>query len=125
MAFDPDQFELLNDYGIVLSDRTRRLIKRNNMKLELEKEKEKKENGKGNIIYNTLMYVLDIFKHSVIMLVGVIFMIFSCILWIASLLIWILMVIFAKVLELVAVCIIFHIVSEYLKKNGQLPFLVY
>jgi hypothetical protein len=50
MAFDPEQFELLNDYGIVISERTRRLIKRNNMKLELEQKE--KEREKGNIIYN-------------------------------------------------------------------------
>ena len=120
MAFDPEQFELLNDYGIVLSDRTRRLIKRNNMKLELEK----KEKEKGNIIYNTLTYVLDILKQTVITLIGVVFMIFGCILWLASLLIWMLMVILVKVLELVAACIIFYIVSEYVTKNGRLPFLV-
>ena len=123
MAFDPEQFELLNDYGIVLSERTRRLIKRNNMKLELEKKEKEKE--KGNFIYNTLSYVLDILKQIIITLIGVIFMIFGCILWIASLLIWMAMVILAKVLELVVVCIIFYVVSEYVTKNGQLQFLVH
>jgi hypothetical protein len=126
MAFDPEQFELLNDYGIILSERTRRLIKRNNMKLELEqKEKEKKkEREKGNIIYNILMNVLDIFKESIMTLVGVIFMIFGFVVWIASLLIWMLMVILVRVIEMTAVGIIFYIVSEYIKKNGQLPFQV-
>ena len=123
MAFDPEQFELLNDYGIVLSERTRRLIKRNNMKLEVEKKEKEKE--KGNFIYNTFSYVLDIFKHSIITLIGVIFMMFGFILWIASLLIWMALVILAKVLELVAVCIIFYVVSEYITKNGQLRFPVY
>ena len=126
MAFDPEQFELLNDYGIILSERTRRLIKRNNMKLELEqKEKEKKEEReKGNIIYNILMNVLNIFKESIMTLVGIIFMIFGFVVWIASLLIWMLMVILVRVIEMTAVGIIFYIVSEYIKKNGQLPFLV-
>jgi len=120
MAFDPEQFELLNDYGIVISERTRRLIKRNNVKLELEK----KEKEKGNIIYNTLLYVLDILKQTVIALIGVVFMIFGFILWIASLLIWMALVILVRVIEIVAVGIIFYIVSEYVTKNGRLPFLV-
>ena len=123
MAFDPEQFELLNDYGIVLSDRTRRLIKRNNMKMELEKKE--KERDKGNIIYNTLMNVLDIFKQTLITCIGFIFMIFGFILWIVSILIWVAMVVLAKVLELIAVVIIFYIVSEYITKNGQLRFPVY
>jgi len=122
MAFDPEQFELLNDYGIVISERTRRLIKRNNMKLELEQKE--KEREKGNIIYNILMNVLDILKQSIITIVGVIFMIFGFIIWIASLLIWILLVILVRVIEMIAVGIIFYIISEYIKKNGQLPFLV-
>jgi hypothetical protein len=124
MAFDPEQFELLNDYGIVLSERTRRLINRNNMKLELEKKEKEKKREKGNIIYNTLMNVLDILKETIITIVGVIFMIFGSIIWIASLLIWMLMVILAKILELIVIAVIFYIVSEYITKNGQLPFLV-
>ena len=110
MAFKAEEFDMmLNDYGIVVSERTRRLIHRNNMKnLALKKQQTSNTN------------VFNIIKQSILWCLSMLSFTFTCMMWFMALLCWIVLYIIKKTLEWVMVVVIIKIVSEYIKTNGQL-----
>jgi hypothetical protein len=116
MTFNEEEFDMmLNDYGIVVSDRTRRLIHRNNMK------REQARNNK--IIYNT--NVFNIIKQNLLWCVNIVKIVCTPIIWILAVFIWFVLYIIKKSLEIMMILIIIKIVSEYIKTNGKLQFPVY
>ena len=123
MAFDPEEFDmLLNEYGVVMSERTRRLIHRNNMKKkepDVESETEEEE------IFNTVCYVLNLVGRFIRFVFGLLFALIGYTLWIAAMMIWMAMVVLARLLEVIAIGLIFYLVSEYMTQNGKLQFLVH
>ena len=116
MAIDSEEFEmLLNDYGIVVSERTRRLIRRNHMKklgqLPVNSEQIKKpeyESVLCNIIKSVLMF-----------LVNIIYTVFTWLLWVISMIILLILYILKLSLEIMTICTLAYLICIYVKQIEQ------
>ena len=109
MAFNPEELDsMLNDYGIVVSERTRRLIHRNNKKLKVPERIAPCE----NVVWNTIKSFFLFWK-------GVIHIVCRCLLWIATLFIWLILYVLKLALEMYICALIIYVVFEYVKRIEQ------
>jgi len=108
MAFNTEEFDaMLNDYGIVISERTRRRIRRN-----MKNNKPQEAPVNRFIVWRMLLCI-------VLFLKSIIYKFFTCILYLCAFLIWIALGIFQILLEIYIAAIIFYVVAEFIKQIGQ------
>lgn len=107
MAFNPEEFEMmLDDYGIVVSERTRRRIHRN-----IKKRKVQDVPVNRFIVWRILTCI-------VLFLKSIIYKFFSCILYLSALFIWLVLSIFQIMLEVYMAAVICYVVAEFIKQIG-------
>ena len=107
MAFNPEEIEqVFNDYGIVVSERTRRLIHRNHKKIQ------KVEVPKERFILWSIIKKLFAFLKSII------YTFLNCILCVVACFIWIALGILQIMLEIYVAALICYVVAEFIKRNA-------
>ena len=110
MAFNPEEFEMmLDDYGIVVSERTRRLIHRNIKKREPVHQKEV-------LVKENTFLLWAIIKCIALFLKSILYKLLSYIIYLIALLIWIVLGIIQIMLEIYVAAIICYVVVEFIKQ---------
>jgi len=109
MAINPEEFDMmLNDYGIVISDRTRRLIKRNQKKIQ---------NIDKQPIYDSAL--CHIIKSVLLFLVNIIYTVCGWLLWFIGMIIWLILYILKLALEIITICSLAYLICVYVKQIEQ------
>ena len=102
MTFDNDFEQMLNDYDIKVSDRTRRLIRRNNSKSVNNSNSAITKVVSESVILNVVHMIWRVVRY-------ILSIIFGTILGIGTIVIWICLVFLKLAIEIWCVALIIHI----------------